>query len=148
MRQSSLTLALLMLTTFVLPAVQVEVEDDRLAPVNDALRAAGDGVSLVQESEPNNSNTTVDEAYPGDVIVGDVDMWSDDQDWYGIWLEPGQTLLLTLSHASGDGVSMAVWDEEGTSYGASNPGKVRDTMFLNEEQTEMAGCTPSPSTPP
>jgi len=139
MRQSSLALALLMLTTFLLPAVQVEVEDDRLAPIKDALRTSGDGVSLVQESEPNNSNTTVDEAYPGDVIVGDVDMWSDDQDWYGIWLEPGQTLLLTLSHASGDGVSMAVWDEEGTSYGASNPGKVRDTMFLNEEQTEMGG---------
>ena len=139
MRLSSLALALLMLTTFVLPAVQVESDEDRLAPVNDALRAAGDGVSLVQESEPNNSNTTVDEAYPGDVIVGAVDMWSDDQDWYGIWLEAGQTLLLTLSHASGDGVSMAVWDEEGTSYGASNPGKVRDTMFLNEEQTEMGG---------
>ncbi len=139
MRLSSLALTLLMLTTFLLPAIQVEVEDDRLAPVNDALRAAGDGVSLVQESEPNNSNTTVDEAYPGDVIVGAVDMWNDDQDWYGIWLEAGQTLLLTLSHASGDGVSMAVWDEEGTSYGASNPGKVRDTMFLNEEQTEMGG---------
>ena len=139
MRNASLTLVILMLTTFLLPAVQVDNEENRLEPVRDALRAAGDGVSLVQESEPNNSNTTVDEAYPGDVIVGAVDMWSDDQDWYGIWLEAGQTLLLTLSHASGDGVSMAVWDEEGTSYGASNPGKVRDTIFLNEEQTEMGG---------
>ncbi len=139
MRNASLALVILMLTTFLLPAVQVDNEENRLEPVRDALRAAGDGVSLVQESEPNNSNTTVDEAYPGDVIVGAVDMWSDDQDWYGIWLEAGQTLLLTLSHASGDGVSMAVWDEEGTSYGASNPGKVRDTIFLNEEQTETGG---------
>ena len=139
MRNASLALVILMLTTFLLPAVQVDNEENRLEPVRDALRAAGDGVSLVQESEPNNSNTTVDEAYPGDVIVGAVDMWSDDQDWYGIWLEAGQTLLLTLSHASGDGVSMAVWDEEGTSYGSSNPGKVRDTIFLNEEQTEMGG---------
>ena len=139
MRNASLALVILMLTTFLLPAVQVDNEENRLEPVRDALRAAGDGVNLVQESEPNNDNTTVDEAYPGDVIVGAVDMWSDDQDWYGIWLEAGQTLLLTLSHASGDGVSMAVWDEEGTSYGASNPGKVRDTMFLNEEQTETGG---------
>ena len=36
-------------------------------------------------------------------------MWDDKHDWYSVWLEPGQTLLLTLSHASGDGVSMSVW---------------------------------------
>ncbi|MGA0241306.1 MAG: hypothetical protein ACO3L7_08255, partial [Poseidonia sp.] len=65
MRNASLALVILMLTTFLLPAVQVDNEENRLEPVRDALRAAGDGVNLVQESEPNNSNTTVDEAYPG-----------------------------------------------------------------------------------
>ena len=50
-----------------------------------------------------------------------------------------QTLLLTLSHASGDGVSMSVWDEENTHLGSSNPSKTRDTIFLGEEETDLGG---------
>ena len=97
------------------------------------------GVDVIGEVEPNNANTSGQEVYPGDVVRGAVDMWDDKHDWYSVWLEPGQTLLLTLSHASGDGVSMSVWDEENTHYGTSNPGKTRDTMFLNEEQTNVGG---------
>ena len=97
------------------------------------------GVELILESEPNDSNTTGQEVYPGDVVRGTVDMWNDQQDWYSVWLEPGQTLLLTLSHASGDGVSMSVWDEENTNYGSSNPAKTRDTLFLGEDETEVGG---------
>ena len=97
------------------------------------------GVELIMESEPNDSNTTGQEVYPGDVVRGTVDMWTDNQDWYSVWLEPGQTLLLTLSHASGDGVSMSVWDEENTNYGSSNPAKTRDTLFLGEDETEVGG---------
>lgn len=100
---------------------------------------ASDGVELILESEPNDSNTTGQEVYPGDVVRGTVDMWNDQQDWYSVWLEPGQTLLLTLSHASGDGVSMSVWDEENTNYGSSNPAKTRDTLFLGEDETEVGG---------
>jgi len=96
-------------------------------------------VDVIQEIEPNNLNTTGQEVYPGDVVRGSVDMWSDELDYFGVWLEPGQTLLLTLSHAAGDGVSMSVWDEEGTHLGASNPGKTRDTLFLGEEQTDYGG---------
>jgi len=96
-------------------------------------------VDVSQEIEPNNLNTTGQEVYPGDVVRGSVDMWSDELDYFGVWLEPGQTLLLTLSHAAGDGVSMSVWDEEGTHLGASNPGKTRDTLFLGEEQTDYGG---------
>ncbi|RJU83776.1 MAG: hypothetical protein DWC05_07730, partial [Candidatus Poseidoniales archaeon] len=98
------------------------------------------GVDVIGEVEPNNANTSGQEVYPGDVVRGAVDMWDDKHDWYSVWLEPGQTLLLTLSHASGDGVSMSVWDEENTHYGTSNPGKTRDTMFLNEEQTNVGGA--------
>ncbi len=97
------------------------------------------GVDVIGEVEPNNANTSGQEVYPGDVVRGAVDMWDDKHDWYSVWVEPGQTLLLTLSHASGDGVSMSVWDEENTHYGTSNPGKTRDTMFLNEEQTSVGG---------
>ena len=96
-------------------------------------------VDVIQEIEPNNLNTTGQEVYPGDVVRGAVDMWSDELDYFGVWLEPGQTLLLTLSHAAGDGVSMSVWDEEGTHLGASNPGKTRDTLFLGEEETDYGG---------
>ena len=96
-------------------------------------------VDVIQEIEPNNLNTTGQEVYPGDVVRGSVDMWSDELDYFGVWLEPGQTLLLTLSHAAGDGVSMSVWDEEGTHLGASNPGKTRDTLFLGEEETDYGG---------
>ena len=63
-------------------------------------------VDVIQEIEPNNLNTTGQEVYPGDVVRGAVDMWSDEFDYFGVWLEPGQTLLLTLSHAAGDGVTM------------------------------------------
>ena len=96
-------------------------------------------VDVIQELEPNNLNTTGQDVYPGDVVRGAVDMWSDEVDYFGVWLEPGQTLLLTLSHAAGDGVSMSVWDEEGTHLGASNPGKIRDTLFLGEEETDFGG---------
>ena len=96
-------------------------------------------VDVIQEIEPNDLNTTGQEVYPGDVVRGAVDMWNDELDYFGVWLEPGQTLLLTLSHAAGDGVSMSVWDEEGTHLGASNPGKTRDTLFLGEEETDYGG---------
>ena len=98
-----------------------------------------DGVEIISEIEPNNVNTSGQEVYPGDVVRGAVDMWDDKHDWYSVWLEPGQTLLLTLSHASGDGVSMAVWDEENTHYATSNPGKTRDTVFLGEDETGVGG---------
>ncbi len=97
------------------------------------------GVEVISESEPNDSNTTGQNVYPGDVVRGTVDMWDDKQDWYSVWLEPGQTLLLTLSHASGDGVSMSVWDEENTHWGSSNPAKTRDTIFLGEDETGVGG---------
>ena len=100
---------------------------------------AGEGVEVISEVEPNNVNTSGQEVYPGDVLRGAVDMWDDKHDWFSVWLEPGQTLLLTLSHASGDGVSMAVWDEENTHHATSNPGKTRDTIFLDEEKTEVGG---------
>ena len=98
-----------------------------------------DGVEVINEVEPNNVNTSGQEVYPGDVVRGAVEMWDDKHDWYSVWLEPGQTLLLTLSHASGDGVSMAVWDEENTHYATSNPGKTRDTVFLDEDDTSVGG---------
>jgi len=101
--------------------------------------AEAGNVDVIQEIEPNNLNTTGQDVYPGDVVRGSVDMWSDELDYFGVWLEPGQTLLLTLSHAAGDGVSMSVWDEEGTHLGASNPGKTRDTLFLGEEETDYGG---------
>jgi len=97
------------------------------------------GVEVINEVEPNNVNTSGQEVYPGDVVRGAVNMWDDKHDWYSVWLEPGQTLLLTLSHASGDGVSMSVWDEENTYYNSTNPGKLRDTIFLNEEETSVGG---------
>ena len=101
--------------------------------------AESSGVEVISEQEPNDSNTTGQEAYPGDVVRGTVDMWDDKHDWFSVWLEPGQTLLLTLSHASGDGVSMSVWDEENTHRGSSNPAKTRDTIFLDEEETDVGG---------
>ena len=99
----------------------------------------GQGVDVIDEVEPNNVNTSGQTVYPGDVVRGAVDMWSDEHDWFSVWLEPGQTLLLTLSHASGDGVSMSVWDEENTHYNTSNPAKTRDTIFLGEAETELGG---------
>ena len=99
----------------------------------------GQGVDVIDEVEPNNVNSSGQTVYPGDVVRGAVDMWSDEHDWFSVWLEPGQTLLLTLSHASGDGVSMSVWDEENTHYNTSNPAKTRDTIFLGEAETELGG---------
>ena len=107
--------------------------------VESLLHTDAGNVDIIQEVEPNNLNTTAQEVYPGDVVRGSVDMWSDELDYYGVWLEPGQTLLLTLSHAAGDGVSMSVWDEEGTHLGASNPGKTRDTLFFGEDKTDYGG---------
>ena len=98
------------------------------------------GVDVISETEPNNVNTSGQDVYPGDVVRGTVDMWEDKYDWFNIWLEPGQTLLLTLSHASGDGVSMSVWDEENTHLGVSNPSKTRDTIFLGEDETDLGGA--------
>ena len=114
---------------------QVELQDE--PPM---LLADGNGVQVIEEIEPNNVNTTGQEVYPGDVVRGAVDMWNDKHDWYSVWLEPGQTLLLTLSHASGDGVSMSVWDEENTHYNTTNPSKMRDTIFLGEEETSVGGA--------
>ena len=111
-----------------------------LAETDLTMPSAGNGVDVIAETEPNNVNTSGQEVYPGDVVRGAVDMWDDELDWFTVWLEPGQTLLLTLSHAAGDGVSMSVWDENNTHLGASNPGKTRDTIFLNEEETEMGGA--------
>ena len=131
-----ITLVVLLLLAALHPlAMQPELED---APVLPQFTASG-SVDVIEEIEPNNLNTTGQEVYPGDVVRGAVDMWSDELDYFGVWLEPGQTLLLTLSHAAGDGVSMSVWDEEGTHLGASNPGKTRDTLFFGEEETDYGG---------
>ena len=127
------------LTILLLAALHPMVNSTNLEELQTPHFTASDGVELILESEPNDSNTTGQEVYPGDVVRGTVDMWNDQQDWYSVWLEPGQTLLLTLSHASGDGVSMSVWDEENTNYGSSNPAKTRDTLFLDEDATEVGG---------
>ena len=127
------------LIILLLAVLQPMVNSTSLEEFQSPQLTASDGVELILESEPNDSNTTGQEVYPGDVVRGTVDMWNDQQDWYSVWLEPGQTLLLTLSHASGDGVSMSVWDEENTNYGSSNPAKTRDTLFLGEDETEVGG---------
>ena len=127
------------LTILLLAALHPMLNSTSLEELQTPNLTASDGVDLILESEPNDSNTTGQEVYPGDVVRGTVDMWNDQQDWYSVWLEPGQTLLLTLSHASGDGVSMSVWDEENTNYGSSNPAKTRDTLFLGEDETEVGG---------
>ena len=102
---------------------------------------AGEGVEVISEVEPNNVNTSGQEVYPGDVLRGAVDMWDDKHDWFSVWLEPGQTLLLTLSHASGDGVSMAVWDEENTHHATSNPGKTRTPSSSMKRRPKSAAST-------
>ena len=114
---------------------------DSATPLDEPITwfAEGSGVEILNEVEPNNANTSGQEVYPGDVVRGSVDMWADEHDWFSVWLEPGQTLLLTLSHASGDGVSMSVWDEENTHYNTSNPSKTRDTIFLGEDETSVGG---------
>ena len=127
------------LTILLLAAFHPMISTNTLEELPVPSFSGSDGVELIMESEPNDSNTTGQEVYPGDVVRGTVDMWSDQQDWYSVWLEPGQTLLLTLSHASGDGISMSVWDEENTNYGASNPAKTRDTLFLGEDETSVGG---------
>ena len=127
------------LTILLLAALHPMISTNTLEELPMPSLSGSDGVQLIMESEPNDSNTTGQEVYPGDVVRGTVDMWSDQQDWYSVWLEPGQTLLLTLSHASGDGVSMSVWDEENTNYGSSNPAKTRDTLFLGEDETSVGG---------
>ena len=105
-----------------------------------ALFSDSSGVEVVDEIEPNNVNTSAQVVYPGDVVKGGVDMWDDKHDWFTVWLEADQTMLLTLSHASGDGVSMSVWDEEGKHVAASNPSKTRDTIFLGEDENDMNGA--------
>ena len=127
------------LTILLLAALHPMISTNTLEELPMPSLSGSDGVELIVESEPNDSNTTGQEVYPGDVVRGSVDMWSDQQDWYSVWLEPGQTLLLTLSHASGDGVSMSVWDEENINYGSSNPAKTRDTLFLGEDETSVGG---------
>jgi len=98
------------------------------------------GVEVIEEIEPNNANNAGQEVYPGDVVSGAVDMWDDRHDWFTVWLESGQTMLLTLSHGAGDGVSMSVWDDNNSHLYDSNPSKTRDTIFLSEEETEMGGA--------
>ena len=98
------------------------------------------GVEVIEEIEPNNANNAGQAVYPGDVVRGAVDMWDDRHDWFTVWLESGQTMLLTLSHAAGDGVSMSVWDDNNSHLYDSNPSKTRDTIFLSEEETEMGGA--------
>ena len=130
-------LAVLLLAS--LHPMMVDIDHSELSDEFQISFTEGSGVDVIDEAEPNDSNTTGQEVYPGDVVRGTVDMWDDRQDWYSVWLEPGQTLLLTLSHASGDGVSMSVWDEENSHWGSSNPAKTRDTLFLGEEETEVGG---------
>ena len=127
------------ITILILATLQPMLFSDTLEDMNQNYFSSSGGVEVINEAEPNNVNTSGQEVYPGDVVRGAVDMWNDKHDWYSVWLEPGQTLLLTLSHASGDGVSMSVWDENNTFLGSSNPGKTRDTIFLGEEQTEIGG---------
>ena len=127
---------ILLIVTAMYPIVTSTSLDDT---TNMPQFSSSSGVEVISEVEPNNANTSGQEVYPGDVVRGTVDMWDDKHDWYNILLEPGQTLLLTLSHASGDGVSMSVTDEENTHLGASNPSKTRDTIFLGEEETEVGG---------
>ena len=130
------TIAFILLLALMQPMLtHSTLEDASLSP---QFTTAG-SVDVIEEVEPNNVNTSGQEVYPGDVLRGDVDMWDDRHDYFTVWLESGQTLLLTLSHASGDGVSMSVWDGENTHLGASNPGKTRDTLFLGEEETADGG---------
>ena len=130
------TIVVLLLLALMQPMLTHSTLDD--TPLSPQFTTAG-SVDVIDEVEPNNVNTSGQEVYPGDVLRGDVDMWDDRHDYFTVWLESGQTLLLTLSHASGDGVSMSVWDEESTHLGASNPGKTRDTLFLGEEETADGG---------
>ncbi len=128
-----------LLITAILHPMLVDIEHPELDDEFIIDFTQSSGVEVISESEPNDTNTTGQNVYPGDVVRGTVDMWDDKQDWYSVWLEPGQTLLLTLSHASGDGVSMSVWDEENTHWGSSNPAKTRDTIFLGEDETGVGG---------
>ena len=128
---------IVLLLTAMYPLItSTSLDEKQLAPQF----TGASGVDVISEVEPNNVNTSGQEIYPGDVVRGTVDMWDDKHDWFNVWLEPGQTMLLTLSHASGDGVSMSIWDEENTHLGVSNPSKTRDTVFLNEDETEMGGA--------
>ncbi len=127
------------ITILIIASLQPMIFFDSLEDFNQNYFSSSSGIEVINEVEPNNVNTSGQEVYPGDVVRGAVDMWNDKHDWYSVWLEPGQTLLLTLSHASGDGVSMSVWDEESTHLGSSNPAKTRDTIFLGEEETDLGG---------
>ena len=101
------TIAFILLLALMQPMLtHSTLEDASLSP---QFTTAG-SVDVIEEVEPNNVNTSGQEVYPGDVLRGDVDMWDDRHDYFTVWLESGQTLLLPLSHASGDGVSMSVWD--------------------------------------
>ena len=69
-----ITLVVLLLLAALHPlAMQPELED---APVLPQFTASG-SVDVIEEIEPNNLNTTGQEVYPGDVVRGAVDMWSD-----------------------------------------------------------------------
>ena len=133
------------ITILIIASLQPMMFFDSLEDFDQNYFSSSSGIEVINEVEPNNVNTSGQEVYPGDVVRGAVDMWNDKHDWYSVWLEPGQTLLLTLSHASGDGVSMSVWDEESTHLGSSNPAKTRDTIFLGEEETDLGGNTVFPS---
>ena len=98
-------ITILLLTAMYPLVTSTSLEDNSFEPQF----TGASGVEIISESEPNNVNTSGQDVYPGDVVRGSVDMWDDKHDWFNVWLEPGQTLLLTLSHASGDGVSMSVY---------------------------------------
>ena len=44
----------------------------------------GQGVDIIFEVEPNNVNSSGQTVYPGDVVRGAVDMWSDEHDWFSV----------------------------------------------------------------
>ena len=119
------------------------VLDETIAPSF----TTSNGVEVIDEIEPNNANTTGQEVYPGDVVRGSVDMWNDAHDWYNVWLEPGQTLLLTLSHASGDGVSMSVWDEETPTTGQAIQARPAIRSSSMKPHLKSVASTACPSTP-
>ena len=81
------------LTILLLAAIHPMVNTNTLDELTAPFLSDSNGVELIMESEPNDSNTTGQEVYPGDVVRGTVDMWTDNQDWYSVWLEPGLSLI-------------------------------------------------------
>ena len=65
------------LTILLLAAFHPMISTNTLEELPVPSFSGSDGVELIMESEPNDSNTTGQEVYPGDVVRGTVDMWSD-----------------------------------------------------------------------